>query len=115
MNGSAINGSEEAKAVAAVADRLAGRFPEVPRDHVVELVNDAHLALEGNPIRDFVPVLVEHAARERLRAEGATPTPLPDEADAPAGPLIRVGEVPEETVFNARVALLNGGLGGGTS
>lgn len=79
------------------------------------VVHEAHHELDGNPIRDFIPVLVEHEARERLQATGAQPVRISD-ADAPAsGPMIRAGEPETETAFNARVTLLDGGLGGGTS
>jgi hypothetical protein len=113
-----MNAEEEARAVDQVVDRLAARFPDVSRDRVAAVVGEEHVELEGNPIRDFVPVLVEHEARERLRGEGATPTSIVTEADAsspPSGPGSRAGDVPLETSFDARVGLLNGGLGGGTS
>jgi hypothetical protein len=57
---------EELRALAVVVDRLAERFPEVPRDVVEEVVQQQHRALDAGRVRDFVPVLVEHAARERL-------------------------------------------------
>jgi hypothetical protein len=81
-----MNGSDEERDVEAVVHRLADRFPDVAREHVAEVVTGAHRQLEGNRIRDFVPVLVEHDARGRLRAEGARPTPRSDSADAAAGP-----------------------------
>lgn len=87
-----MNGSEEEREVEAVVHRLADRFPEVGHEHVVEVVTDAHEELDGNPIRDFVPVLVEHEARGRLRAEGARPTSFSEPADAAAGPMAAVGE-----------------------
>ena len=77
-----MNAEEEARAVDQVVDRLAARFPDVSRDRVAAVVGEEHLELEGNPIRDFIPVLVEHEARERLRVEGATPTPIVAAADA---------------------------------
>ena len=99
----------------AVIDRLAGRFPQLEREDIATVVHEAHHQLDGNPIRDFVPVLVEHEARERLQATGAQPVRISD-ADAPAaGPMIRAGVPDTETVFNARVTFLNGDLGGGTS
>lgn len=111
-----MNGSVEEREVEAVVQRLADRFPEVGRERVVEIVTEAHQELDGNPIRDFVPVLVEHEARERLRAEGARPTPLSEPAGAAAArPMARSGGVPIETSMDARIGLLNGGLGGGTS
>ena len=47
---------------------------------IQKLVGEEHLVLDGNPIRDFVPVLVEHEARDRLRAEGAVPVLTEDAA-----------------------------------
>jgi hypothetical protein len=77
-----MDAAEEERAVEDVIDRLAGRFPDVPRDHIVTVVHETHLELQGNPIRDFVPVLVEHAARKRLRRE-AKPEMVPiDEGSA---------------------------------
>ena len=65
--------SDEEQAVHAVIDRLAGRFPQLEREDIATVVHEAHHELDGNPIRDFVPVLVEHEARERLQATGAQP------------------------------------------
>lgn len=88
-----MNESEEEKAVEEVADRLAERFPSVPRYHVEQVVNDVHLALDGHPIRDFVPVLVEHDARKRLRSEGIRPTRIGDPPNAPPAPsMLRAGK-----------------------
>ncbi len=63
--------SDEARAVDSVIDRLAAHFPDVPRVQVESVVREEHHRLDGNPIRDFVPVLVEHEARDRLRISGA--------------------------------------------
>ena len=71
-----MHGNEEAAALEDVVDRLAGRFPDLPREHVAQVVHESHVALDGNPIRDFVPVLVESAAKKRLRTE-AHPTTIP--------------------------------------
>lgn len=64
--------SDEVRAVAVVVDRLSAHFPEVPRAQVEAVVTEEHQRLDGNPIRDFIPVLVEHEARDRLRSGGAT-------------------------------------------
>ncbi|RXZ68216.1 three-helix bundle dimerization domain-containing protein [Agromyces albus] len=63
--------SDENSAVAVVVDRLSAHFPGVPRANVEAIVTEEHQRLDGNPIRDFIPVLVEHEARDRLRASGA--------------------------------------------
>jgi hypothetical protein len=60
----------------AVVDRLAERFPTVDRPHIEEIVDTEATALdEGAHVRDFIPVLVEHEAKEQLRTE-ADPAPL---------------------------------------
>lgn len=55
----------ERKALAEVQARLEARFPDLHPDVVAAAVSLAHSQLDG-PVRDFVPVLVEHAARDRL-------------------------------------------------
>jgi hypothetical protein len=57
---------DEAKAIDNVVDRLAQRFPHVPRPSIEQTVREEHKALDGGRIRDYVPVLVEHAAKARL-------------------------------------------------
>lgn len=60
-----MDGKTEAQALTDVRDRLAERFPDLGEDVVETAVRAAHSELTG-PIREFVPVLVEHAARDRL-------------------------------------------------
>ena len=50
-------------------DRLAARFPTLERGHITEVVHEEHDRLNDARVRDFIPVLVEHAATERLRLE----------------------------------------------
>lgn len=47
--------------------RLGVRFPDVARQHIEAVVGDERQRLADRPIQDFVPVLVERAAVERLR------------------------------------------------
>jgi hypothetical protein len=49
--------------------RLMLRFPSVTRSHVTETVMEEYDVLAENPIRTYVPNLVEHAARARLTTE----------------------------------------------
>jgi hypothetical protein len=49
-----------------VAERLAERYPGTPPDVITSLVQQTYHSFEGCPIRDYVPVLVEHAVRDRL-------------------------------------------------
>ncbi|TFC35598.1 DUF3562 domain-containing protein [Cryobacterium sp. TMT2-42-4] len=62
-----MNLNDELQAVEKVVDRLAKRFPNVPRSSVERAVREEHQNFSGHPIRDFVPVLVEHGVKERLR------------------------------------------------
>ncbi|WP_426302789.1 three-helix bundle dimerization domain-containing protein [Arthrobacter sp. R-11] len=57
----------EAQAVLAVIERLVGRFPDLDRSDIEAVVTDEHGKLSEGPIRDYVPVLVERAAKARLR------------------------------------------------
>lgn len=50
----------------AVIERLAGRFPKLDRSDIAAVVAEEHDKLSDGPIRDFVPVLVERAAKARL-------------------------------------------------
>lgn len=59
---------EEAQAIAKVISRLRQKFSEVAPQEVENIVHEEHWALSGRPVRDFVPVLVEHEAKQRLRA-----------------------------------------------
>jgi hypothetical protein len=58
---------QEDQAIAKVVDRLADRFPALGRGRVEQVVAETRSLLDGNPIRDYVPVLVERTARDRLR------------------------------------------------
>ncbi len=58
---------DEERELAEVIDRLTKRFPTASAAEVEGAVNVEYLALEGNPVRDFVPVLVEKQAKKRLK------------------------------------------------
>ena len=69
---------EEHKLIAQTAERLATGFPTVPRDDVLVIVQGDHVRFDGRPLREFVPLLVERAAKERLkRLVSAPPSPGP--------------------------------------
>jgi hypothetical protein len=65
--------NEELIAVEHAASRLAERFPNVPRERIEALVRQRHGVFEGAPVRDFVPVLVEHDVKRILAAESGEP------------------------------------------
>jgi hypothetical protein len=56
---------DEHHAVEEVSMRLSARFPNLSADVIRSTVRDEHSKLNGR-VRDYVPVLVERAARERL-------------------------------------------------
>jgi hypothetical protein len=60
-----VDHADEMKAMAGVRLRLQEHFPELDPAVVEAAVRLAHSELTG-PVRAFVPVLVEHAARDRL-------------------------------------------------
>lgn len=62
---------DEARALVAVINHLTGRFPHIPRSVIEDVVAEEHSSLSSGRIRDYVPVLVEHAAKNRLAKVGA--------------------------------------------
>jgi hypothetical protein len=59
----------EAQALLQILDRMTVAFPTVRRDHVQFVVTQAHEAFAGDPIRAYIPVLVERRAKRQLRTE----------------------------------------------
>ncbi len=57
---------DEARALVAVINSLSERFPDMPRPDIESVVAEEHGNLNGGPVRDYVPLLVEHAAKKRL-------------------------------------------------
>lgn len=57
----------EDQALVQVSERLAALFPDLSVETVNLAVRDVHRTFDGR-VRDYVPVLVERAARERLAA-----------------------------------------------
>ena len=58
--------AHEAREIDEVIQRLQERFPDLSGEQIRQAVTDAHRAFEGRPIRDFVPVFVERAAKAVL-------------------------------------------------
>ncbi|WP_422933264.1 three-helix bundle dimerization domain-containing protein [Sinomonas sp. P47F7] len=68
----------EAQALETVRSRLTKRFPELAEEAVANAVSAASSEMTG-PIRDYVPILVEHNARARLtKQQGHPPQPVVD-------------------------------------
>jgi hypothetical protein len=62
-----MNGPDEKQQIATVIEQLEQRFPAVSTQEIEVIVAEQVALLDGNPIRDYVPRLVEHGARSRLR------------------------------------------------
>jgi hypothetical protein len=60
-----VDRTDEQRALADVQARLQERFPDLDAEVVEAAVRLSHSRLTGH-VRDFVPVLVEHDARDRL-------------------------------------------------
>ena len=59
--------THEHEAIHQLVDRLHDRFATVPTAVVEDVVENHYHELDANPIREYVPVLVEHAAVDDLR------------------------------------------------
>ena len=64
---------EDHRWIAELVDRLSLHFPQWSRDELTEVVHDCNREFVGSRIRDFVPILVERRARERLKESPPTP------------------------------------------
>ncbi|ANS31405.1 hypothetical protein R1CP_33950 [Rhodococcus opacus] len=51
-----------------VIDRQDVRYPDLPRESIEQVVHSAHEHFANRKVRDFVPLLVERLAREKLQA-----------------------------------------------
>lgn len=56
----------ELTAIHHVAQRLSVRFPHIEPGVVSQVVSEAHEGFADHPTREFVPLLVEETARDRL-------------------------------------------------
>ena len=53
--------------IAQVAEKLAEKNPDVPRTVIDDMVREEYLAIAGRPVRDYLSVLTERAAKKRLK------------------------------------------------
>ena len=61
--------ADESKTLEEIVERLQQRFPDAPRETVVNAVEQARTALADVKVRDFVPVLIEKEAKARLKGK----------------------------------------------
>jgi len=64
---------EEARAIDVVTHRLATNYPQLDLLAIAAEVETAHGQFAGSRIRDFIPLFVERAVRDRLAAQPAQP------------------------------------------
>jgi hypothetical protein len=74
---------EESRAIEALSKRLVTRFPHVSEETVNGVVAAAHQRFHNARIRDFVPLLVEHAAVNALRARRRRPAESLEQLSGP--------------------------------
>ena len=60
---------EEARAIDDVTRRLATNYPDLDVRAIAAEVRTAHGQFAGSRIRDFIPLFVERAVRDRLAAQ----------------------------------------------
>jgi len=58
--------SEETRVLTHVSERLSTRFPQIPTQHVSEVVASSYHDFDGARVRDFLEILVERDAAELL-------------------------------------------------
>ena len=56
-----------------VADKLSEKNSGVPRSVIDEVVREEFQALAGRPVRDYLSVLTERAARKRIKKLSKVP------------------------------------------
>ena len=66
MSGADEVGAGEWSAIKQLVGRLRNNYPDVPADTVATVVHVNHARFDGHPVRDFVPLFVERAAKEEL-------------------------------------------------
>lgn len=64
-----MDDSEKRDTIAKITDRLSARYPRASRSLVARVVAEEYDLLDASRIRTYVPTLVEHGARNRLRRE----------------------------------------------
>jgi hypothetical protein len=78
----------EKQRIHTLAERLAEEYvtesgEAAPPDHIVEIVQAAAEPLADAPVQDFVPLLIENAARDRLHAERLHVEPTQEDSAPP--------------------------------
>ena len=62
---------DDEETVRQVVERLQKKFPDVPREEIEVVAQSEFDALAGRPVRDFLTILTERAAKKRLKKSAA--------------------------------------------
>jgi hypothetical protein len=62
---------DDEETVRQIVERLQKKFPDVPRDEIERVAQTEFDALAGRPVRDYLTILTERAAKKQLKK--ATP------------------------------------------
>lgn len=66
-----MDDTEKNETIAKVTDRLTERYPETSRHYIAGVVAEEYAQLEASRIRTYIPTLVEHGAKSRLRGNAS--------------------------------------------
>jgi translation initiation factor 2 alpha subunit (eIF-2alpha) len=58
---------DDEETIRQVVERLDEKFPDVPRAEIEEVARAEFAALSDRPVRDFLTILTERAAKKRLK------------------------------------------------
>ncbi len=62
---------DDEETIRQVVDRLEKKFPDLPRTQIEDVARAEFMALADRPVRDFLTILTERAAKKRLRKSEA--------------------------------------------
>lgn len=61
---------DDAEIKSQVVSKLVEKYPEKPAQEIETIVEEEYTALAGRPIRDYLSVLTERAAKQRIKKGG---------------------------------------------
>lgn len=68
-----MDDTEKHETIAKVTERLRARYPETPPNYIAGVVAEEYELLDTSRIRTYIPTLVEHGAKNRLRGNATPP------------------------------------------
>lgn len=58
---------DDEETIRQVVERLEKKFPDLPRTQIEDVARAEFAALSDRPVRDFLTILTERAAKKRLK------------------------------------------------